>query len=253
MNDTKSAVQAQFGDTAENYRHSAVHAAGEDLRWLVRCVQDGKPTSVLDVGCGAGHVSVTVAPYVEQVVALDITLNMLRQVEILAQEKQVTNVRTQLGDAENLPFEEDQFDMVMSRYSAHHWPNPARALSEIQRVLKPNGRFILIDIVGFESYPEDTFLQCVELLRDPSHVRDYQISEWRRFFAQTGFSASVAMEWSLELDFDAWVARINTPPHRIHAIRDLFASTAETTRAALKYDATHLSLPAALFEARRIG
>ena len=104
MKDTKASVQSQFGQTAENYRHSKVHATGQDLIWLTKELSREKVSKVLDAGCGAGHVSVAVAPYVEQVVALDLTENMLEQVNILAEERGVKNLETRQGDVEAVTF-----------------------------------------------------------------------------------------------------------------------------------------------------
>lgn len=249
---TKASVQAQFGQTAENYRHSRVHATGNDLKWLAKEVEQGKYEQVLDVGCGAGHTSVAVAPYAKQVIALDITGNMLEQVKILAAERNVPNVETQLGDAEALPFTDATFDLVVSRISAHHWPNPVKALSETARVLKPAGRFILIDVIGFETYAEDTFLQTIELIRDLSHVRDHSVSQWSDYFKQTGFSVPAVAQWELPLDFEDWVKRMLVPEHRVAILRDLFESISENVRTAMRYHGDTFSLQVASFDAYKL-
>jgi len=251
MKDTKASVQSQFGQTAENYRHSKVHATGQDLIWLTEELSREKVNKVLDAGCGAGHVSVTVAPYVEQVVALDLTENMLEQVNILAEERGVQNLETRQGDVEELPFEDATFDLVISRYSAHHWTNPVGALAEINRVLKDSGRFILIDIVGYESYVEDTFLQTIELLRDLSHVRDYTVSQWKNFFAEIGFTSPDTDQWGLDLDIEAWLTRMAVPEQRVIAIRDLLDNCSDNIREVLKYDTQTLTLQTVSFDARK--
>ena len=87
----------------------------------------------LDAGCGAGHTAAAIAPYTAEVIAYDLTPSMLDQVAQLAAERGLNNIATQQGDVENLPFEDASFDLVTSRYSAHHWPHPATALSEFAR------------------------------------------------------------------------------------------------------------------------
>src|SRR5690606_27034909 len=148
MTDIKQSVQNQFGRVAENYRTSAVHAAGEDLQRIVQLVAAQPAQRALDAGCGAGHTAAAIAPHVGTVIALDFTPTMLEQVEQLAAERGLTNLTTRHGDVENLPFADASFDLVVSRYSAHHWPHPAVAVSEIARVLQPGGRFILSDITA---------------------------------------------------------------------------------------------------------
>lgn len=251
MSDTKTSVQAQFGQTAENYRHSVVHAQGHELQWLADQLRALPDAVVLDVGCGAGHTSAAVAVAVREVVALDLTAAMLDQVQILASERGLTNIRTQQGDVEDIPFADGMFDVVVTRYSAHHWPNPAKALAEIARVLKPGGRFVLIDIVSYDSPADDTFLQAIELLRDLSHVRDHKVTEWLDLLARAGFRAQVQSQWPLPLDFDAWVKRMAVPANRVTMIRHLFDEAAESTRALLNYTGTAFDLQTALFDATR--
>ena len=250
MTDIKGAVQSQFGQVAGNYRTSQVHAAGDDLQQIVALVQQQTPSYVLDVGCGAGHTSVAVAPYSPQVVALDLTPAMLEQVSRLATEQNIGNIETRLGDIEQLPFEENTFDCLVSRYSAHHWADPQTALHECRRVLKPGGRFILADTVSPEAPALDTFLQALELLRDQSHVRDHCPSQWQSMFERAGFTARVVFTWSVALNFNRWVERMATPLDRVQVLQSLFESASSEIREAFQIGPDYnFALPGAIFEA----
>lgn len=218
----KQQVQSQFDDVAANYRTSAVHAAGEDLKLMVRLSPVTAEALVLDAGCGAGHTAMAFAPHVRQVIACDFTRSMLDEVKTLANERGIRNVTTQHGDVENLPFQDHTFDIVASRYSAHHWLHPERALTEFRRVLKPSGTFIISDIMAAENYAQDTFLQTIERLRDPSHVRDYRVSEWQSMLSAAGFAAELVHTFDLTLHFDKWTARMATPKQNAHMIKTLF-------------------------------
>lgn len=220
--DIKQHVQSQFDNVASNYRTSAVHATGEDLRLMVEYATTFPDALVLDAGCGAGHTAMAFAPHVQQVTAYDFTPSMLEQVKQLAQERTITNVITRVGDVENLPFEDDTFDIIATRYSAHHWLHPETALAEFKRVLKPSGMFIISDIMAREDYAQDTFLQAVELLRDPSHVRDYRISEWQRLMADAGFTSETVYTFDLSLHFDTWTTRMATPAQNADMLKTLF-------------------------------
>jgi ubiquinone/menaquinone biosynthesis C-methylase UbiE len=65
--------------------------------------------------------------------------------------------------------------VVVSRYSAHHFPHPEQALREIARVLTPGGTFLLVHTVALETPAQDMLLNAIEVLRDPSHARDRTI------------------------------------------------------------------------------
>ena len=114
-------VEKQFGSQASAYLTSAVHASGRDLHQLRARLAECPGAQVLDLGCGAGHASFTAAEVVAQVTAYDLSAQMLEVVENAAREKGLTNVNTRQGYAEALPFADASFEVVISRYSAHHW------------------------------------------------------------------------------------------------------------------------------------
>jgi len=167
-----SVVQRQFGEQATAYLNSAVHAQGSEFGLLQAQVRGRDQARVLDLGCGAGHVSFQVAPLVGEVVAYDLSAQMLEVVARAAAERGLSNLRTVHGAAERLPFAESEFDFVFSRYSAHHWSDLGLALREVRRVLKPGGVAAFIDVASPGRPLLDTYLQSVEVLRDTSHVRD---------------------------------------------------------------------------------
>ncbi len=250
MPDIKGAVQGQFDAAAANYRTSAVHAAGADLPTIAQLVQEHGGQRVLDAGCGAGHTSLAVAPHVSEVVAFDLTQSMLTQVESLAQERDLTNIVTRQGDVEQLPFGDGEFDIVVSRYSAHHWPHPQVAVQECARVLKSGGWFILSDIVAAADPAQDTFLQVLEVLRDPSHVRDHSIAQWQAMFNAVGLASEVIDTWSLFLDFTSWVERIHTPDLNVQMLKALYDNASSEIREAFHIQPNYdFHIPGALFKA----
>ena len=215
----------QFGSNAEQYLASEVHSKGADLAQLVAIVQAMPSVRALDLGCGAGHVAYALARGgARQVVACDPSSEMLGVVAQEALRRGHEAIQTRVGTAEALPFENGSFDLVVTRYSAHHWANVPRALEECARVTAQGGRLIVIDVVAPEAPLLDTSLQVIEFLRDASHVRDYRISEWRDMQKAAGFAESSVRSWKTPIDFPAWIARIGTPPGRVAALQTVFQS-----------------------------
>jgi ubiquinone/menaquinone biosynthesis C-methylase UbiE len=231
--DIKQSVQRQFGAVAANYVTSAVHRGGPDLDALLAAAAPRGAERVLDAGCGAGHTALAFAPLAAEVVGVDLTEAMLEQGRRLATERGLANVAFQLGDVEQLPFPEASFDIVASRYSAHHYPRPWAALREFARVLRPGGIFLLVDVVSPDDPTQDTFLNAIELLRDPSHVRDHCITQWRAMLGAAGFACELLGTWDLRLDFESWVARMRTPPLSIAQLRTLFDRAPREVRTAM--------------------
>ena len=249
-NSIKSTVARQFSQVAENYSTSAVHAAGEDLAQLVAAAALTGGETVLDAGSGAGHTALAVAPHAATVVSVDLAAAMLAQGQRLAAERGITNVVFAVGDVEALDFADASFDVIVSRYSAHHWPHPTRALAEFRRLLRPGGRFLLSDIVSLPDATFDTHLQAIELLRDPSHVRDHTVAEWEAMLAHAGFRTEVVFTWALRLQFDTWVQRMATPPAAVAMLRTLLDHAPAEVRAALRVEEDHsFTIPGALLRA----
>ncbi|HFZ8994073.1 TPA: class I SAM-dependent methyltransferase [Citrobacter freundii] len=236
-------VEKQFGSQANAYLTSAVHASGRDLQRLAQRLSSTPYASVLDMGCGAGHASFIAAQNVRQVVAYDLSSQMLEVVARAAKEKGLSNIATQQGYAESLPFEDRSFDVVISRYSAHHWHDVGQALREVNRVLKPGGVLIMMDILSPGHPVRDIWLQTVEALRDTSHVRNYSSGEWLAMINNAALITDSVITDRLPLEFSSWVERMRTPAALAEAIRQyqISASTAVKTYFALQEDGSFTS------------
>ena len=223
-------VAQQFGATARAYLESVTHATGEDLEMLGRENATTPRAVELDLGCGAGHASFAVASHAASVTAYDLTAQMLAVVRREASTRGIKNISTVQGMAEVLPFPDAHFDFVISRYSAHHWHDVPAALLEVRRVLKSGGHALMIDTAGGETPLLDTHLQTVEILRDPSHIRDYSTREWLALFHEAGFTASLRRQWPVALEFSSWTERQRTAPERVAAIHAVWNAAPDEVR-----------------------
>lgn len=212
-------VEKQFGSQASVYLSSAVHASGRDLVRLGERLSAFPQAKLLDVGCGAGHASFTAAQRVAEVTAYDLSSQMLEVVAEAAKAKGLNNVATRQGYAEALPFEDASFDVVISRYSAHHWHDVGQALREVKRVLKPGGIFIIMDVMSPGHPVRDIWLQTVEALRDTSHVQNYSSGQWLSLITEAGLISRALITDRLPLEFSSWIARMRTPEALSKAIR----------------------------------
>lgn len=221
--DQQTISAGQFGDSAANYLASEVHARGADLERLADTAFRQRPARVLDLGCGAGHASFALARGgAGRITAYDPSAQMLTVVAEQAARRGHSQIETQVGAAELLPFPAATFDLIVTRYSAHHWADVPQALAECARVLAPGGRLIVIDVIAPEAPLLDTALQVIEFLRDASHVRDYRLSEWSAMQQAAGFDDPKVSGWELPMEFQSWIARIGTSPARVAALMAVF-------------------------------
>jgi ubiquinone/menaquinone biosynthesis C-methylase UbiE len=101
---------------------------------------DARHHTVLDVGCGTGLMSAKLARIDRRVVAVDLSAAMIAR----ARRRYGHAVDFIEADAEDLPFDDDAFDAVVNLISFHHYPDPQRAVAEFRRVLRRDGRLVLI-------------------------------------------------------------------------------------------------------------
>src|SRR3989304_4024331 len=182
----KELTRTQFGRVASKYRCSADHTDVEDLDLLFSALALEPGHRVLDVATGGGHTAAALAGRCGRVVASDLTLSMLREARVLAGEGRGPHIGF-AADAEALPFRDAVFDRVTCRIAPHHFPDVRMAVAEMTRVTRPGGRIGIIDSVVPGEPSLDAFLNGVEKVRDPSHVRSYRVGEWLPVLAGAGF------------------------------------------------------------------
>ncbi len=200
------------------YARSSVHAGGDDLAALVSYVDARPSMRALDVATGSGNTAAAIAPFVAHVVAADIAPSMLERVRELAAARGLTNVTAAFADVEALPFVDASFDVVTCRIAPHHFIDIDRALHEVARVLVPGGAFVVEDSVVPESPSLDRFMNDVEALRDPTHVRSLTEREWIDKLHAAGLIVERTSIWRKAHDIAEWIERADTAqPDRVYA------------------------------------
>ncbi len=250
---TGDPLRTQWAAVAERYGTGWSHAGGPDLAWMVEAAEPHPTDRVIDVGAGAGHATLALAPRVASVDAIDPTPEMLAVGTRLAAEREIANVTWAVARAEALPYPDATFDIAISRFSIHHWPDPAGSLREIARVLRPDGRVVLVDLVAPEQAGLDTFLNAVEVLRDPTHGRTPRRSDWRAMLAAAGLAGDIVREWRFRHATDDWLARTAPAAWRADAVRRMLREAPQAARDAFEIadDGSGLTVGAVVVAARR--
>ena len=101
-----------------------------------------------DLGCGAGHLTALLTPFVRRVIGVDASEGMLEQARARLAESHGVELR--LGELESLPIGPNELDAAILSLVMHHAPEPREVLAEAHRVLKPTGRVLLIDLLPHE-------------------------------------------------------------------------------------------------------
>jgi ubiquinone/menaquinone biosynthesis C-methylase UbiE len=243
-------IKSRFGAVAASYVTSNVHSNGQDLNWIVEAAALTGTEHVLDVATGGGHAAYVLAPYAADVVALDLTREMLQVAQQEALKRQLTTISFLEGDAQQLPCADASFDVVVCRQAAHHFPNVRACVQEWARVLKPGGKLLVDDTISPADAETDALLHEIEMLRDPSHVRSQSLSDWNALLSAAGFTVQSEREWGIILDIPSWTQRMRTPAASVETIERILRNAPPTARELLHIEEQDgsfvFSLPALL-------
>ena len=210
-----------WSERAQAFRDSPTHREGPDLDLVVEWCEPGPGVKALDVATGGGHVARRLKEAgCESVVTVDAAPGMGADV---------------VGRAEDLPFADGSFDVVVTRIAAHHFEDIHAAVAEMARV---SNRLLVIEdnlFIGEEA-------EEAERVRDPTHVRRYSEDEWKQLVTDAGFEVEQVQMFDRRQDVDGWLRRVDTQEKDADRVRELLAEWIEDGR---------LSLPTIVLQARK--
>jgi SAM-dependent methyltransferase len=206
----------QFTKQAVPFANLPGHSSS--LETLTELSQPSTSDEVLDVACGPGIVACHFAPLVAQITGIDITPKMIRQAEAAQKARGLTNMVWRVAPAEPLPFRDNDFSLVITRYSFHHFQHPDSVFAEMLRVCKPGGRILVADV----AQPDDKVAGYdeIELLRDPSHVHALSRSEFAKLFSSPMVGAARFGEYKVEMSLESQLAASFPVPGGADRIRN---------------------------------
>jgi ubiquinone/menaquinone biosynthesis C-methylase UbiE len=190
------------------------------LDWMVEQLDLQPHFAVLDVAAGTGHLSRAIAPHVKHIVALDLTPEMLTQGRREAEQQGLTNVAFEQGEAEHLTHPDEAFDLVVTRFSLHHFADPRNPIREMVRVCRRGGRVAVIDLVSPGDPAVGDTYNHLERLRDPSHVRALTADELQRLVRETGLTIVHTSRRDVEVHLGRWLDLTRPSPAARATIRE---------------------------------
>jgi len=194
-------MSSPWDDRAEAYRSSVTHATDADLDIVVEMCNPHEGVKALDVATGGGHVARKLRALGAEVVTTDAAPGMEPDV---------------VCRAEDLPFADGSFDVVVSRIAPHHFDDIGKAVGEMGRVAS---RTIVIEDTQYTAEE----VEAAEKLRDPTHVRSYSEEEWRELLESAGFEIERVEQFTKTHDFDDWLGRCDSSGAEAERVRELLA------------------------------
>jgi len=228
--DHKSAVRREFTKQASDYAESDILTDPEKIDSLIQATGPSSGARVLEIATGPGHVALGFAEECDQVTGIDITEAQLEIAREKSKERGVDNVHFEKGDAEDLPHQDDSFDIVVCRLAFHHFEDPAVVVEEMSRVCRPDGTIAVDDIIASELPPRASYQNEFERLRDPSHVRALPLSEIIALFSQSKIEVTDVFSSTNVQEVEQWLSLAKTPESRADEVRRLIEEDARDDR-----------------------
>lgn len=220
-------AKEQFNNQAKFYSSSKTFSAGESLDILSNLFNKKKFESGLDIGTGAGFAAFELSKSCEKVEATDISEGMINEAKKIMKERKINNLNFNICSAEELNYSDKEFDIVTCRTAAHHFLDVEKFCSEVHRVLKDEGEFIIVDTITSDQIKLNNWHQEVELIRDKSHIKNLSLIEWKNILKISKFSFLDIIQSRVTMNLNDWMERSGTSDKDKKILKDKFQNSDE--------------------------
>jgi len=223
------------------------------MQLLIQMSGVSSSDNVLDVACGPGLVACEFSKVADHVTGIDITAKMIERARCLQEEKQLTNMGWCVHDILPLPYSDNDFSIVLTRYSFHHFLKPVEVLAEMIRVCRPGGRVLVAD-VALPSEKSATY-DRLEKIRDPSHTHALTVPEFEALFAASGLGHIQRGSYKVELELEQQLKASFPDPGDEEKIREILRADLHEDKLGvgvhLQGNEIHYSVPIEVFVGRK--
>ena len=220
-------AKEQFNNQAKFYSSSKTFSTGESLDILSNLFNKKKFKSGLDIGTGAGFAAFELSKSCEKVEATDISEGMINEAKKIMKERKINNLNFNICSAEELKYSDKEFDIVTCRTAAHHFLDVEKFCSEVHRVLKDEGEFIIVDTITSDQIKLNNWHQEVELIRDKSHIKNLSLIEWKSILKISKFSFLDIIQSRVTMNLNDWMERSGTSSEDKKILKDKFQNSNE--------------------------
>ncbi|MBM3463924.1 MAG: methyltransferase domain-containing protein [Armatimonadetes bacterium] len=225
MEISREVYREQFGIRSSNWHESARWITDRPLLDLHAAATGVPPTArVLDACCGSGVVGDSFRGRVAHITGLDITPEMVK----IARTRLDEVVQ---GDVYHIPFEDNHFDLVCNREVLHLLVNPEKPVSEIFRVLRPGGQFVVGQLLPYGAADAAWMFRLLKK-KQPLFFNNFLDTDFREMLESVGFVNVTMTEITQWEDIDTWIDTWETSSIHRHEIRDLYHHAPAEVRAA---------------------
>ncbi|MDO4300995.1 MAG: class I SAM-dependent methyltransferase [Clostridia bacterium] len=217
-------IHKSFNTQAPCFESEKFHLSRQEYpNYIVEKTAPQKTDTVLEAAAGTGVCGRSFSPYVRHITCLDATSAMLEIGKKECEKEGIGNITFIKGYAEDLPFLDKSFDIVISRLAFHHFTDADGIFKEMERVLKPNGKLVLVDMISDDETLRNE-VDRIEKIRDFSHVRNLSLSEMHNLYTKNNLTLEFQEQTDIPVSLEAWMELTETPKESREEIRNLMSA-----------------------------
>lgn len=201
MENVKQA-KASFEKILDNKKYAGIIRDDKHLIALLDMVKGRDYHKILDVGTGTGYLAFPLAEEYPgaMVYGIDIAENIVAKNNELVKEKDMSNIVFQAFDGMKYPFEEETFDLIVTRFAFHHFPDVKDAIQQLQKILVKGGKILISDPMRNE-LDENAIIDDFMKVKKDGHIKFYSQRELDELFESNGFIKEKQVLTSMKFPF----------------------------------------------------
>ncbi|MCM1262479.1 MAG: class I SAM-dependent methyltransferase [Butyrivibrio sp.] len=181
-------ARKSFNHILDNEKYAGIIKDDKHLALLLSLADNGAPNNILDIGTGTGYLAFPLAERfpTAKVCGIDIAETIVKKNNIIVKEKGISNLTFEVFDGLKYPFPDESFDLIVTRYAFHHFPNAKDAIRQMNRILTKDGRVLISDPIRDEKDKNKVIDNFMKVKKD-GHIQLYSIDELNELFTDNGF------------------------------------------------------------------
>ena len=182
-------AKASFDRILDNQTYAGIIRDDKHLALLMSLVEGGKYQRILDIGTGTGYLAFPLAEMFPkaEVVGIDIAETIIAKNNETVKERGIKNLVFQAFDGLKYPFEAGTFNLIVTRYAFHHFPNVTDAICQMQKLLAKGGKILISDPLRNEEDKKGIIDDFMRVKKD-GHIQFYSEKELEKLFVENGFA-----------------------------------------------------------------
>lgn len=189
--DVENVKQAKesFNNVLDNKKYAGIIKDNNHLSLLLDLVNKGRYNRILDIGTGTGYLAFPLAEQfpAASIYGIDIAEKIIKKNNAIVKEKGIHNLSFQVFDGLKYPFPDEYFNLIVTRYAFHHFPDVENAVKQLNRILVKGGKILISDPMRNEKDDNSIIDNFMKVKKD-GHIQFYSSNELDELFINHGFA-----------------------------------------------------------------